>query len=79
MGALLERDFSKFGGWLKFFSVLFWINIVLCFLAIPAEVYIRLSGNPDIAHLADGVGLIESIVIGIVYWFVIQNIKIQKS
>ena len=72
----MEKDFAQFGGWLKFFYVLFWISFVLCCLAVPAEVYFRVSDNPELVKLANGVEFFESIIMGIIYWFIIQNMKI---
>ncbi|MEP4485006.1 MAG: hypothetical protein ABJ013_05215 [Halioglobus sp.] len=75
----MDKDFNEFGGWLKFFYIVFWINIALCLFAIPAEVLIRLSDDPDIAQLANGFDLFEALIIGVIYWLVVQSIKTRSA
>ena len=48
----MQKDVTQFGGWLKFFYVLFWINLAISCLAVPVEIFVRFSDNPKLAALA---------------------------
>lgn len=73
----MVKSFTKFAGWLKFFYALFWINLVLGCLGVFAEFAARITDNPELAALADGFGLVESIIICIVCGLVIKSIKLR--
>lgn len=73
----MEKDFTQFGGWLKFFNILFWINFIICCLAIPTTIYFGFSDNPELVELLNGVDFVESIITGLVCWFVITKTKIR--